>query len=35
LVETGIYPRFTGAPPLPVVDQASAPLPVADQASAL
>ena len=35
LDETGIYPRFTGAPPLPVVDQASAPLPVADQASAL
>ena len=35
LDETGIYTRFTGAPPLPVADPASAPLPVADQASAL
>jgi hypothetical protein len=35
LDETGIYTRFTGAPPLPPADQASAPLPVADQASAL
>jgi MFS transporter, PHS family, inorganic phosphate transporter len=35
LDETGIYSRFTGAPPLPPADQASAPLPAADQASAL
>jgi MFS family permease len=35
LDETGIYTRFTGAPPLPVADPASAPLPVADQASAI
>jgi hypothetical protein len=35
LDETGIYTRFTAAPPLPVADPASAPLPVADQASAL
>jgi MFS family permease len=35
LDETGIYPRFTGASPLPVADPASAPLPVADQASAV
>ena len=30
LDETGSYPRFTGASPLPVADSASAPLPVAD-----